>query len=87
MLQFTTTALGFLHSCFDATIPAYAAETLIAQFLSDDILEIDLHEAREQAYNGLNADIGDYVREVQIAFYGRKAIELSRKIEELRQQK
>lgn len=84
MLQFTTTALGFLHNCFNATIPAYAAETLISEFLGDDVLELDLQEAREQAYAGLNADIGDYVKEVQIAFLSRQALALSRRIEELR---
>lgn len=84
MLPVETNALTLLLNCLNSGIGYYHAEKLLSQFLADDILASELATAREQAYNAYNANVGDYVKDVQIAFHIRKAAELNQLIEELK---
>lgn len=84
MLPLETNALTLLLNCLNAGVGYYHAEKLLAQFIADDILSNELALAREQAYAAYNSNVGDYVKDVQIAFHIRKAAELNQLIEDLK---
>jgi hypothetical protein len=68
MFQFNLSVLEILMACMRSGMPASPAAKLVNQLMDSRELNEELWTAREQAYNGLNADCGDYVKAVQIAF-------------------
>lgn len=70
--------LHLLQNCHSADIPARDAAKLLIQMLDFPELKDELFECREQAYAGLNRDIGDYVKAVQIIVLVKEAAELKK---------
>lgn len=68
MKTITTNILDLLMACMTSGMSASHAAKLVNQLLDARELNDELWLVREQAYNGLNADCGDYVKAVQIAF-------------------
>ena len=68
MKTITLNILDLLMAAMRSGMPASSAAKLVNQLLDARELNDELWLVREQAYAGLNADCGDYVKEVQIAF-------------------
>lgn len=86
MHQFTTNLLDLLVTCFDTSLVTLQAARFVdnaLSFMPSEGIKEEFWQAREQAYNGLNAEIGDYVKEVQIQWM---TILMERQQEQARQQ-
>lgn len=78
MKQLMIFPLHLLQNCFESEIPARDAAKLMINLLDFPELKNELFECREQAYAGLNADIGDYIKAVQIIVLVKEAVALKK---------
>lgn len=81
MKLLTLSLLNLLQLSYESEVPAYAAAQLSMSLLEDQELKAELAECREQAYAGLNADIGDYVKQVQILVHTKIGVAQKRALE------
>lgn len=73
MKTLSMSTLYLLVATYDANIEASKAADMVGTLLEHDELMADLWEAREQAYNGLNANYGDYVKAVMLSVLAKRA--------------
>jgi hypothetical protein len=67
MNQLTVSPFYLLVACYDSATPAEYAAGMLLQLVEPTELKKEMYEAVDQAYNGLNASYGDYMKKVLLS--------------------